>query len=115
MKKKIFLCLMMASLFARPSLGQQADGNSSESLRSFKRGTAIVLFSAVGGAILGVSTLSFYGEPQKHTDNITTGALLGVLAGGGYVIWENTRHPESPRWSLTLREGSPAVAYQLNF
>lgn len=113
--RKLMSLLLVSMFLAGPCLAQQADGNTSESLRSFKRGTAIVLFSAVGGAILGVSTLSFYGRPQEHTGNITTGALVGLLAGGGYVIWENTRQPAAPRWSLGVRDGEPALAYRMEF
>ncbi|MNJ91124.1 hypothetical protein D3C87_87690 [compost metagenome] len=59
--------------------------------RSVKRNVAAVLFSSLGGAILGLSTLPFYGEPQEHANNITTGALIGLVAGLGYVAYDNTR------------------------
>ncbi|KHD88113.1 MAG: hypothetical protein OM95_10695 [Bdellovibrio sp. ArHS] len=59
--------------------------------RTVKRNIATVLFSSLGGAILGLSTLSFYGEPEEHTDNITTGALIGFAAGLGYVIYDSSR------------------------
>ncbi|MFP5518413.1 MAG: hypothetical protein ACLGGX_00795 [Bdellovibrionia bacterium] len=55
-------------------------------LQSAKRNSAIILFSSLGGAILGLSTLSFYGDPENHTNNITTGALLGLAVGAGYVV-----------------------------
>ncbi|MGZ3769693.1 MAG: hypothetical protein ACXVCP_00835 [Bdellovibrio sp.] len=59
--------------------------------RTIKRNVATVLFASLGGAILGLSTLSFYGEPQEHTDNITAGALLGFAAGMSYVIIESSK------------------------
>jgi len=60
-----------------------------QSQRSFKRNAATVIFSSLGGGILGLSTLSFYGKPQEHTDNITTGVAVGLLAGVVYVFLEN--------------------------
>lgn len=37
--------------------------------------------STAAGAVLGASTLPFYGEPGKHTKNIFYGAALGAVAG----------------------------------
>lgn len=72
----------------------------SQTDRSVKRNVAIVLFSSLGGAILGLSTLSFYGEPQEHTDNITVGALLGFATGVGYVAYSASRPaPQSYEYS----------------
>ena len=56
-----------------------------------RRSVAITVFAGVGGGILGLSTLSFYGNPQEHTGNITTGALLGVIGGVTYVSAKNNR------------------------
>lgn len=59
--------------------------------RAVKRNVAAVLFASLGGAILGLSTLPFYGEPHEHTGNISTGALIGLAAGLGYVIYDSTK------------------------
>lgn len=61
----------------------------SQSQSTFKRTTATILFASIGGGVLGLSTLSFYGKPQEHTDNITTGVLIGFLAGLSYVMYDN--------------------------
>lgn len=61
---------------------------------SFKRNTAIILFSSLGGAILGLSTLSFYGEPENHLGNITTGAAVGAGLGVAYVF-SRPRQPQN--------------------
>lgn len=60
-----------------------------QSQSTFKRTTATILFSSIGGGVLGLSTLSFYGKPQEHTDNITTGVLIGFIAGFTYVMYDN--------------------------
>ncbi len=88
-KEFVFILLMAFCLsFRTPALAQ------SKGLE-LKRNVARVLFSTLGGAILGLSTLSFYGEPQEHTANITTGALLGLIAGGGYVTYTSLQKQQS--------------------
>lgn len=47
---------------------------------------ATIMFAGLGGAILGLSTLSFYGDPQEHIGNIWLGLGLGTLAGTTYVF-----------------------------
>jgi hypothetical protein len=75
-----------------------------QSQSTFKRTTATVLFSSIGGGILGLSTLSFYGKPQEHTDNITTGVLLGFIAGVSYVMYDNygqqAQNPPKPLFEM---------------
>lgn len=58
-----------------------------------KRSVATVLFSSIGGAILGLSTLSFYGEPQEHTENIAYGAILGFVGGISYLSYKGMQRP----------------------
>lgn len=85
------------------TIGHSSVSSAQQSGKTFKRGVATILFSTLGGAILGLSTLSFYGEPQEHTENITTGALLGALAGAGYLVYDSSR----------VREGSYDISQSL--
>lgn len=97
-------------------LGQVAFAQVSQtSQKSWRRGTAIVLFSGVGGGILGLSTLSFYGDPHERTGNITTGALLGVAAGLGYVLLEPTSSSKSESWVLGPRPDGINFGYHRSF
>lgn len=89
LKKGIFLA-MATVLFASNSTWAQQS-----STRMVKRHVATVLFSTLGGAVLGLSTLPFYGEPQEHTNNISVGALLGFVAGAGYAAYSASQ-PEVP-------------------
>nr|BFD68935.1 hypothetical protein HAGR004_39570 [Bdellovibrio sp. HAGR004] len=103
---------LLASLliFASSASFAQAD-------RTFKRNTAAVLFASLGGAVLGLSTLSFYGSPEEHTDNISLGALAGFVAGVGYVVYDSSR-PAAPTydysqnlgWDLKNRRASATIA-----
>lgn len=88
MRSGVLIVLSICILFIPPSYAQTD--------RSVKRGIAAVLFASLGGAVLGLSTLPFYGDPQDHTNNITVGALIGFAAGVGYVAYDRTR-PAPPR------------------
>jgi len=72
--------------------------------RKVKRSVATMIFSSLGGAVLGLSTLPFYGEPQEHANNITVGALLGFIAGAGYVAYDSSR-PQAPVYEYSDFEG----------
>lgn len=110
MKRVLILFLLPALLLT----SQLAHAQGENSLKQWRRGTAIVIFSGVGGGVLGLSTLSFYGEPQEHTGNITTGALVGLLAGLTYVIYDSSR--EEKGWTFDLkRDGTPLVGYRFRF
>ncbi len=51
------------------------------------RDVSIISAVGVGGAILGLSTLSFVDEPKEHLNNIVIGGALGIIVGVGIVAW----------------------------
>ena len=71
-----------------------------------KRSVATMIFSSLGGAVLGLSTLSFYGKPEDHVNNITLGALLGFIGGAGYVAYDSTQPRPS---AYDHAEKAPAI------
>jgi len=87
-------------------MGQFSFGQSQVVSSPFKRTTATILFSSIGGGVLGLSTLSFYGKPQEHTDNITMGVLLGFLSGVGYVAYDSYKAAPQNQFSLWNNEFS---------
>lgn len=109
---KMRILAFVCSFFCLSSAFAQASYQN-ESLRSWKRGTAIVMFSGLAGGVLGLSTLSFYGNPEEHTENVTTGALLGMLGGASYLLWESSQ--SNARWGLGSQRGAPALAFQYEF
>jgi hypothetical protein len=54
-----------------------------------RRQLATILFAGLGGAILGLSTLSFYGRPQDYLGNIGLGFAAGVIVGTIYVTYKS--------------------------
>ena len=77
----VFALLLPATTFAQQST----------SMIGVRRSVATVMFAGLAGAVLGLSTLSFYGEPQDHVGNIWTGLALGALAGTGYIVAQNSK------------------------
>ncbi len=71
--------------------------------QEMRRNVLTVIFASLGGAVLGLSTLSFYGSPQEHTGNITNGLLLGFAGGVGYVVYDNS--PKQRQFRHDIYEG----------
>lgn len=57
----------------------QADDKSAASAFEAREAIGAIMLSGLVGGILGLSTLSFYTEPQDHIRNITLGAGVGML------------------------------------
>jgi apolipoprotein N-acyltransferase len=55
----------------------------------------IVGAAGVGGAILGLSTLSFVEEPKNHLKNILVGGAIGIIVGVGIVAYSQATKSES--------------------
>ena len=84
----LVMFLMIGPFFNSISCAQSAGAleSTSKNSGSLKRNLATVVLAGLGGAVLGLSTLSFYNNPQEKIANITTGFAVGLLAGGIYVL-----------------------------
>lgn len=51
------------------------------------RDISVVAGTGLGGAVLGLSTLSFVEEPKEHLDNILIGGSIGIIVGVAIVAW----------------------------
>jgi hypothetical protein len=85
--KKVFIIFICSLAIAQNSLAQTS---TTSGMTGFRRGLATIMFAGLGGAVLGLSTLSFYGEPQDHIGNIWTGLAVGVIGGTTYVLSQNS-------------------------
>ena len=54
---------------------------------------ATIIYAGLGGAILGLSTLSFYGRPQEMLANIAIGFAVGVIVGTTFVTYKAASNP----------------------
>lgn len=69
-----------------------------------KRQLATIIFAGLGGAVMGLSTLSFYGRPQDNLNNIAIGFAIGVISGTLYTTYQAAAQPRS-FYSLLESEG----------
>jgi len=53
----------------------------------------VILAAGIGGAVLGLSTLSFVDEPGDHYDNVLTGGAVGLIAGVLYIAYRQAYGP----------------------
>ncbi|MBT5093230.1 MAG: hypothetical protein HOM21_03240 [Halobacteriovoraceae bacterium] len=81
--------IIFTLLFSHGLLAQEAEGGgtSSEILDDTFKDLSIVGGCAVGGAILGLSTLSFVEHPGDHLKNIYVGLSIGTIIGVGIVAF----------------------------
>lgn len=75
-------------------LGSLTSHGQTSTSQSFRRNAATVIFWGLGGAVLGLSTLSFYGKPQEHISNIYVGLGAGLMAGTGFVYYRSLPQAE---------------------
>ena len=92
----IFIFSFTASAFAQqpPSAPAGEEGTTKSRVGGPRRQLATILFAGLGGSILGLSTLSFYGRPQDKLQNIAIGFAIGVIAGTVYVTYKAANNPQ---------------------
>jgi hypothetical protein len=94
------LALALSMVWALPSNTALAQGRnaSAEGDRPSpggpRRQLATIIYSGLGGAVLGLSTLSFYGRPQDKLSNIAVGFAVGVIAGTIAVTYNAATNPD---------------------
>lgn len=59
-----------------------------------RRQLGTIIYAGLGGAVLGLSTLSFYGRPQDKLANIAIGFAVGVIAGTVAVTYNAATNPD---------------------
>lgn len=59
-----------------------------------RRQLGTIIYAGLGGAVLGLSTLSFYGRPQDKLANIAIGFAVGVIVGTVAVTYSAATNPD---------------------
>ena len=92
----LVIAIFSTSLAVPQAYSQPAGGLTREEkseLTGTRKQLATIVFAGLAGAILGLSTLSFYGRPQEHLDNIAIGGALGIIAGTIYSTYKVAKSP----------------------
>lgn len=89
MKLKLTLMITALSLLfvSVPAYSQDGAGTNEDYLEDSFRDISLIGATSLGGAILGLSTLSFVEEPGDHLKNIVVGAAVGIIFGVGMVAY----------------------------
>ena len=80
-------------VYSPAALAQGTPTSETKSTGGPRRQLATILFAGLGGAVLGLSTLSFYGRPQDKLANIAIGFAGGVIVGTTYVTYRAATNP----------------------
>lgn len=88
----ISLVVCLSVIFHSLPVSAQAEGNNSA--RGPKRRINYIVLAGLGGAVLGLSTLSFYGRPQDKLSNIAIGFAFGVIAGTIMTTYQAASDPK---------------------
>lgn len=84
MKKIVpVLCVILGLLNSQNIYAQEESTIFDDSMRDI----TIVAGLGVGGAVLGLSTLSFVEEPSDHLKNIVVGGAIGIIIGVAVVAY----------------------------
>lgn len=86
-------CLAATLVVGQPVSAQAPDATEKAELTGTRKQLATIIFSGLAGAILGLSTLSFYGRPQEHLSNIAVGFAIGVIGGTIYTTYKAATKP----------------------
>jgi hypothetical protein len=81
----VFICFQL--LLLNFASAQSED----DIIKNTQQDMITVVAAGAGGAILGLSTLSFYETPSKSLRNIWTGAALGIIAGVIFVAYNSAQ------------------------
>lgn len=97
--KFLTLIQLISLILATPALAQDATAAAGDSgddiIRDSMQDLSIVVGLGAGGAILGLSTLSFVDKPADHLNNILAGASLGIIAGVAVVAYKQATKSNS--------------------
>lgn len=114
-KKLILMFLIVILSIPQLALAQAAGGGGDDMsfVDDTKNDLLVVTACGLGGAVLGLSTLSFVEEPKKHTRNIIVGAALGIIMGVGVVAFNQANKSKGMFFEGEegAEEGAPAAYY----
>jgi hypothetical protein len=102
MKNWLFGIIIFQLLTLNMAFAQQED----DIMKNTQNDILLVAGAGAGGAILGLSTLSFYDKASMHVSNVWTGAAIGIIAGVIFVAYSSAQ-----KGSEELQGSIPSEAF----
>lgn len=84
----------------------KTDKGAQSTAQGPRRHLTTIVFAGLAGAVLGLSTLSFYGRPQDRLSNIAVGFAVGVITGTVYATYKAATEPKE---FYNLRQAKPEL------
>lgn len=91
---KILKTILISAVILCMSSMAYAQQEENKSKLGPRKQLATIIFAGLGGAVLGLSTLSFYGRPQDRLANIAVGFAVGIIVGTVYVTYGAATKPK---------------------
>lgn len=85
--KILFSIIVTVCLILPSHVAAQDKEGADQILADTKADMITVVGVGLAGAVLGLSTLSFYSEPKDHLKNILVGGAIGIIIGVGLVAY----------------------------
>jgi hypothetical protein len=89
---RLLIGLSLSLVLVAPKAWTQESSTTSRGTGPRKQ-IAIIMFAGVAGAVLGLSTLSFYGRPQDKLVNVPIGGGIGIIVGAIYTTYKAATQP----------------------
>lgn len=86
--RRIFLVFISCTSIVLSPMAMAQGGGDDDILGQSMGDLIIVAGAGAGGAILGLSTLSFVEEPSEHLKNVLIGGAIGIIVGVGVVAYK---------------------------
>lgn len=89
--------LSLSLVFASPvtfAANKNQDKTAQSTTQGPRKHLTTIVMAGLAGAILGLSTLSFYGRPQDKLSNIAAGFAIGIIIGAGYTTYKAATEPK---------------------
>jgi hypothetical protein len=93
---RTLLLLLLTLSLSFPAYAQYPQSNTQNEpgiTSGPRKQLAVIVFAGLAGAILGLSTLSFYARPQDHLSNIAVGFAVGIIIGTSYTTYKAATQP----------------------
>ncbi len=113
----ILSVFIFSTAFAQAPVAGAPQNEEKTKANGPRKQLATIIFAGLGGAVLGLSTLSFYGRPQDNLSNIAVGFAVGVITGTIIVTYRAATNPAEfygteYRPDLSFEKASRLMAYE---
>ncbi len=102
---KKWICVLLVLQLISLNVAMAQENSEDDVLKNTQNDIFLVAGAGLGGAILGLSTLSFYDKASEHIANVWTGAAIGIIAGVIFVAYSSAQKGSDELQSAVPSEG----------